>query len=195
MWIEKNTCAFKQGIGNAHLFVFSTIFPRPCAVAWLWTHVINHSPCSLELISAYSAVFFSHNKSASARISQPETIHQTGWLFSGIVAANRSRLAPSWSVTQTYGRFSQHCNIFTLRTTYCAMKGTMYCLGDGGRWVMASFVRQWRAMCFGIGWDMRSKPGHSGYPKNLGRVIRVFKNATRCLSQNNITRYFGFGFG
>jgi hypothetical protein len=32
---------------------------------------------SLELISAYSAVFFSHNKSASARISQLETIQRT----------------------------------------------------------------------------------------------------------------------
>jgi hypothetical protein len=34
--------------------------------------------------------------------------------------------------------------------------------------------------------SQQSQPGQSGSPKNSGRIIRVFKNATSCLSQNSI---------
>jgi hypothetical protein len=42
----------------------------------IWYEYDPFSPCSFVLISAYSAVFFSHNKSTSAKISQPETIQR-----------------------------------------------------------------------------------------------------------------------
>jgi hypothetical protein len=37
-------------------------------------------PVRLCLSASHSTVFFSHNKSASAKTSQPETIQRTGWL-------------------------------------------------------------------------------------------------------------------
>jgi hypothetical protein len=59
---------------------------RNC-LACIWLCCLRHFTlfaCAYQPLSAsHSVMFFSHNKSASARISQPEIIQRTGWFNGG----------------------------------------------------------------------------------------------------------------